>query len=310
MRHLSIFKYIAEVSRCGSIRGAAEQINITPSALTRRIQDFEEELGTSVFERLPQGMRLNSAGELLLRHIRDQSADFERLKSQIADLSGLRRGHVSVACSQAFADNVLPEQIAKYRAKFPQVTFSVLVRDHTLGIEALTTFETDLVLLANPPLAADMRVLVASDQPLRAMFRSDHPLAKPGPVRLRDCFRFPIAMPDQTLAIRHLLDVARTRRQIPDNVQIESGSLELLRNYVMREHAVTFQIKSGIPPEDRRISSRPIDERDMAPIQIVLGQLRGRALSVAAAKFADQLSHHLVQYDPVVKNPRRSQVSK
>jgi len=301
MRHLKLFQYISEVARRGSIRGAAEHLNITPSALTRKIQDFEDEFGTPIFERLPQGMRLNAAGELLIRHIRDQSADFDRLKSQIADLSGVRRGHVSVACSQAFIDNVLPEEIATYRSQFPQVTFTVVVRDHVLGAAALSSFEADLALLLNPPPFADMRILLATEQPLCALFRADHPLAQPGTVRLRECFTFPVAMPDQTLAIRHLLDVARSRRQIAANMQIESGSFEFLRNYVMREQAVTFQILSGIPQEDSRIYARPIDLRDLAPIQIVLGQLRGRALSVAAAKFADQLSNHLARHDPIAE---------
>lgn len=301
MRHLRILRYIAEVARRGSIRGAAEHLNITPSALTRQIQDFEDELGTPVFERLPQGMRLNSAGELLIRHIRDQSADFERLRSQIADLVGMRLGHVSVACSQAFVDNVLPDEIAAYRAKFPQVTFSIAVRDHILGAAALSTFEVDLALLLNPPPVADMRVLLSTEQPLCALFRADHPLARPGSVRLRDCFAFPIAMPDQTLAIRHQLDLAISRRQIAVNTQVESGSLEFLRNFVMREQAVTFHALSGVPREDRRIYARPVDTRDIPPIQIVLGQLRGRVLSVAAAKFADQLSNHLARHDPVAE---------
>ncbi|MDA9401603.1 LysR family transcriptional regulator [Bradyrhizobium sp. CCBAU 45389] len=301
MRHLKIHRYIAEVARRSSIRGAAEHLNITPSALTRQIQDFEDELGTPIFERLPQGMRLNSAGELLIRHIRDQRADFERLRSQIADLSGVRLGHVSVACSQAFIDNVLPDEIAAYRAQFPKVTFSLVVRDHILGATALSTFEVDLALLLNPPPVPDMRILFSTDQPLCAVFRADHPLARPGSVRLRDCFAFPTAMPDQTLAIRHLLDVATSRRQIVPNIQVESGSLEFLRNYVMREQAVTFHALSAVPREDRRIYARPIDTRDVTPIQIVLGQLRGRVLSVAAAKFADQLSIHLARHDPIAE---------
>lgn len=301
MRHLKVLRYIAEVARRSSIRGAAAHLNLAPSALTRQIQDFEDELGTPIFERLPQGMRLNSAGELLIRHIRDQDADFERLKSQIADLAGVRRGHVSVACSQTFVDNVLPDEIAAYRAKFPQVTFSIVVRDHILGATALSTFEADLALLLNPPPVADMRVLLATEQPLCALFRADHPLARPGSVRLRDCLAFPAAMPDQTLAIRHMLDLAISRRQIATSIQVESGSLEFLRNYVMREQAVTFHALSGVPREDRRIYARPIDTKDIALMQIVLGQLRGRVLSVAAAKFADQLSNHLARHDPIAE---------
>jgi hypothetical protein len=100
-------------------------------------------------------------------------------------------------------------------------------------------------------------------------------------------------MPSPSLAIRALLDEAIYRRQLAIDVPIESGSLEFLRSYVLREQAVTFQILSGVPRTDERICARPIDARDLAPIRIVLGQQKGRSLSIAAAKFADQLSNHL-----------------
>ncbi len=76
MKHPRTLEFIRDVGASGSIRGTAERRNITPSALTRKIQDFEQELGVPVFERLPQGMRLNAAGELLIQHIRAQAADF------------------------------------------------------------------------------------------------------------------------------------------------------------------------------------------------------------------------------------------
>lgn len=140
-----------------------------------------------------------------------------------------------------------------------------------------------------------MQVLFAADQPLFALMRTDHPLAGSASVRLRDCFAFPVAMPDQGLAIRHMLDVAYARIRGSRNVVIESGSLEFLRNYVVREYAITFQILRGIPDSDARLCARPIDPRDIPSIQVVLGQLRSRTLSVAAAKFADQLTNQLAQ---------------
>ena len=129
MKHLKTLEYIRGVGRSGSIRRAAEQLNITPTALTRKIQDFEHELGTQVFERLPHGMRLNAAGELLVRHIQDQLSDFEQLRSQIADLSGVRRGHVTIACSQGFVDHVLPGEIEAYRREFLAGDFLTIFTD-------------------------------------------------------------------------------------------------------------------------------------------------------------------------------------
>ena len=62
MRHMRIWRYIDETARCGSLRRAAERLNITPSALQRRIQDVEEDLGTLLFERRPSGVALTAAG--------------------------------------------------------------------------------------------------------------------------------------------------------------------------------------------------------------------------------------------------------
>lgn len=293
IRHLRTLGYIAEIARTGSIRRTAERLNITPSALTRKVQDFEQELGTLIFERATQGMRLTSAGELVIRHARDQLSDFERVRSQIADLSGVRRGHVAIACSQAFVDNLIPGEIEQYRRSHSLVSFLVQVRDHAHAIRALMEFEADVALILQPPPAPELQVMFSCQQPLCAVMSAGHPLAEPGPVRLRDCLRFPIAMPDRSLAIRYLLDGAIVRASLPVNVAIESGSLEFLRNYVLKEHMISFQIPSGIPAGDPGLHAREIDTRDLPPAQVVLGHLRGRALPIAAAKFANQVANNL-----------------
>jgi DNA-binding transcriptional LysR family regulator len=290
MRHLTVLRYIDDVAISGSIRRTAERVNITPSALTRKIQEFEQELGAPVFERLPHGMRLNAAGELLVRHIRARAADLDRVRSQIADLQGLRGGHVTIVCSQAFVDRLLPLEIEMFRAHFPAVTFLAQVRDHGLGVAALTRFEADIALLVHPPVVAEMQVLLSGRQPLCALMRQDHPLAGEGCVRLKDCFGYPVAMPTAALAVRQLLDEARARTLQPMDMRVESSSLELLRNYVVREHVVSFQLSIGVPYTAPDLCLRPIDERDLAPVSVVLGQMRGRSLSVAASKFIDQIS--------------------
>jgi DNA-binding transcriptional LysR family regulator len=289
MKHLRTLACVSEVARAGSIRRAAERLNLTPSALTRQIQDLEYELGVPIFERLAQGMRLNAAGELFVRHIRDQVADLERVRSQIADLSGVRRGHVALSCSQAFVTQVVPEEVETYRARFPQVGFTVQVRDHAQAVTALVAFEADLALILQPPPTAELHPLYSGHQTLCALMRRGHPLsAEEGPVRLRDCLAHTLALPDHSLAIRHHIEQALARRGVELRPLVESGSLEFLRNLTLREDVVTLQIPSGIP-EDPRLHSRPIDTRDLSPMALVLAQLRGRTLSVAAAKFADQL---------------------
>jgi DNA-binding transcriptional LysR family regulator len=298
MRHLQTLTLIRGVARAGSIRKAAEDLNITASALNRRIQRFEAEFGAQIFERLPRGVRLNPAGELLMQHIRTQMSDLERVRSQVADLSGERRGHVTIACSQALIPVFLPEQIARYRTEHPGVTFSVRVRDRAAAEAELATFASDLALVFEPVYLADFEVIKAIQQPVAAIMASDHPLARRGELRLRDCLSVPHVVPSPGYGVRHLLDLATRGKSRGLNPIVESESFEMMRRYVLYEGAVSFQIPVGLlPTPDPRLVLRPLAPRDLQPGLLLLGQLRGRALPVATARFAHQVAVALEAFE-------------
>ena len=69
MRALVNLEYVDAIARSGSIRRAADVLSITPSALHRRLLSIEDELEVQIFERLPRGVRLNAAGEILIQLI-------------------------------------------------------------------------------------------------------------------------------------------------------------------------------------------------------------------------------------------------
>ena len=299
MKHLITLFYIDAVARVGSIRKAAETLSITSTALNRRILAFEEELGVAIFERLPRGVRLSTAGEILIHHIRSQLSDLERVRSQIADLSGMRRGHVSIACSQALLPYFLPEQISLYRGEHPAVTFSVHLRDRAAAEQALADHTADLALVFEPVRMSEFETLLTVRQPVHAVMSPAHPLAEKPSVRLRQCLGFPVALPTAPYGVRHLLEAAVRRTSLSLVPAVESDSFEFLRHHALAEGIVTFQIPIGLPAgADSRAVSRPVDARDVPPGLLYLGQLRSRALPVAAARFAQQMQNALVQrYD-------------
>jgi DNA-binding transcriptional LysR family regulator len=290
-RHLTPLHYIDAIARAGSIRKAAETLAITSTALNRRLLSLEEELGVDIFERLPRGVRLSTAGELLIAHIRDQISDFEKLKSQIADLSGERRGHVSIACSQALLPYFLPEQISRYRAEHPAVTFGVSLRDRAEAEQSLVEMTSDIAIVFEPVRLREIQVLITVRQPLHAVMAVDHPLAGRETIRLRDCASFPIGLPTAQYGVRHLIDLALMRSSVDLPVAVESDSFEFLRRYPSKEHLVSFQIPVGLPLKGpgEDIVSRKVDTRDVPEGLLYLCQLRGRTLPVAAAKFAAQI---------------------
>lgn len=294
--------WLEAVVRAGSIRKAAEVLHINSTALNRRILALEEELGVLIFERLPRGVRLSTAGELLVEHIRTQRADFERLRSQIADLSGERRGHVSLASTRAALPFFLPEQISAYRREHPLVTFAVRQRSRQEAEEALADFSADIALVFEPVRRADFHTIVSAPQRVHAILPRAHRLAAQSELRLRDCLAEPFAIPPASAGVRQLLELASARTGRPLTPAVESEDAQFLINHAEAEGLIAFDIPLGLSEQRlalQGLTMRPIDRRDAPEGRLYLGQLRGRTLPVAAARFADQLARALEErYSP------------
>lgn len=292
MRHLTTLRYVDAIARAGSIRKAAEMLALTSTALNRRILAMEDELGVQIFERLPRGVRLSSAGEILIHHIRNQISDMERVKSQIADLSGVRRGTVSIACSQALLPFFLPEQITRYRREHPGVNFRVHLRDRAAAEQALVDHTADLALVFEPIRMAEFHTILSVPQPLYAVMPEDHPLTAGDTIRLKECLQYPVALPTRSYGVRHIIDTALINSNLPFEAVVESDSFEFLRSHAVEEGIISFQIPIGLPQANTvpGVAIRPVDEREVPLGLLYMGQLRDRTLPVAVARFAEQVA--------------------
>jgi DNA-binding transcriptional LysR family regulator len=257
--------------------------------------DLEEELDVKLFERRPRGVRLTSAGEIFVAYVRDQLGDADRMRSQIEDLRGLKRGTVRLACSQALAHEFLPTHVAQFRAAHPMVAFEVMVFDHERAVSALLAYDVDLVLVVRPSFRPKFQPLMTAPQRLVALLPAGHPLAAKSVLRLGDCAMYPLAVPDQQLGSRQIVEAAAARGNLRLNIAVEANSFEFLRGCVARAGLISFQITIGAIPEamPAGVVIRPIDEAEAPGADLVLGQVRGRGLPIAAARFADQLARAL-----------------
>lgn len=294
MQHLRFLHYIDTVARCGSIRAAAEKLHVASSAVNRRVQDLEEELGTPLFERLPRGVRLTAAGELFLGYARRRQADLDQVRSQIEDLEGMRRGQVTLAASQALAPAFLPLAIHAFQTLRPGIAFDVKVLDRERAVDAVTDFAADLGLIFNPPDLRGLAVLAQARQRTCALVAPDHPLAGRASVRLKDCLAYPIALPDSSLSGRSVLEDLFEQSSAQPHPPLVSNSYEMMRGYAREAGGVSFQIEIGAGPSAGAVAI-PIAERGLPSGRLVLVALRDRVLPVAAAAFAEFVCARLAE---------------
>lgn len=295
LQYLRVFRHIDAIARTGSIRKAAESLFITPSALDRRVQDLEKALGTELFERHARGMRLTAAGEVFVHHIRAQRADFERVRTEIEHLKGLRKGSVSIAASQAMAFEIFPTLLNRFREGNPGISFSVNVCDRTAVVEALRDFSVELGVVFNIEKTADLTTLFETEQRMCAVMAENHPLANAKKVMMRDCLQYPLAMPDASLGGRALLDGFLTRSSLKPRIVLESNSFEMLRHFVRSNDAITFQIEIGTVVDQGKdgVIARQISDGGLGQRPLSVVQLKGRPLSLPVMRFLTMLKETL-----------------
>ena len=313
LRHNRVWRYVDEVARSGSVRQASERLNVTPSAVLRRIQDVEQDLGQALFERTGSGMLLTTAGELFVDWIRRQNADLEMVRSQIEDVAGVRRGHIRLVCSQAAAASLVPRQIASFQTQHPDVQFTVQTASHEEAVRRLVQYEVDLALIFGPPLRPEIQAYASVGQRLVAVMRRDHPLSSKPWLRLHHCLAYPLALLDRSFSGRRLIDAALAGISAARSVAIESNSFEALGTYVAHSNAITFQVDVGtlgVSAGSGGLCVRPLHDDERAYAPLVLLHLKGRSLSVATRRFADAVAAELHELRMQPLSPEIGEVSR
>lgn len=286
----SIFSYLDAVAHHGSIRKAADALHVASSALNKRILDLEAELGSPLFERLPRGVRATAAGELLLAYVRRSLKELRLVEAQIDGLRGLVHGRVRIAVAESVTGRLLPDAIAEYHQQHPGVSFSVSVGGFKELASALSRDKVDLILTHDDTDDASTVALAEVPQPLCALVAPEHPLASRQSLRLRDCVAFPIAMPDETLAARTLIDAALRRGSLRLEPTLVSNSIETTKMFARTAHGVCFSFRIGKKPDLSGMLAIPLADPELAEARLRLCGRRGRVLPVAAAAFAEQLT--------------------
>jgi len=286
------FAYFEAVAAHGSMRKAAATLNVASSALNRQILDLEDSLGVQLFERLPRGVRLTSAGEMLLGHVRRVARDFDLTRSQIEDLRGLRRGHVRVAVIEAMAGVIARLIVASQRDQ-PRVSFDYQVTGSREVVAAVLSEEADIGYAFNPPADRGFQIVAETEETLHAIMARDHPLAGQGSLRLTDCSGYPLLLGDASLGGRHLLDAAADQASMPLSPVVSGNSIEVLKTIAASGQGICFQI--GIRPEDEpHLMAIPLADRALRG-RLVIGVKKNRQLPSAAAVFLEAMTADMLR---------------
>ncbi|MBP1842577.1 DNA-binding transcriptional LysR family regulator [Rhizobium petrolearium] len=286
---LRALMYFDELVRTNSMRAAAENLNVAATAVSRQIENLEHYFGTPLVERSNRGIKLTAAGELLAARAGRTLRELEHVHQLIDDLQGLQRGRVVIYANGATVANLIAPVLAEFSLRYPKLRFEVAITSAREAVEALAAAEADLVVTLFAPKISGVKVRLRSEITYDAIMAADHPSANAKELTLRDLVRMPLALPDKSFGARQAFEEIFSREGLELDPVFVTGSLEMLKELVLRKAAVTLLPALAVRREIEasQLVAVPIAAGKAVRTPIDLCVTPDRQLSFAAGKLVD-----------------------
>jgi DNA-binding transcriptional LysR family regulator len=155
MLNVGRLRVLREVADHGSFSAAAEALSYTQSAVSQQIAALEAEVGMTLLERLPRGVRLTQAGRMLAGHTDGILARLRAAEAELQELKGLHGGQLRMASFPTAGATLMPVAIAEFRRRHPQVELTLSEGEPEEIAPRLHAGELDLALLFEFPTTSD-----------------------------------------------------------------------------------------------------------------------------------------------------------
>lgn len=277
------------VVELGSFHRAAEFLNLSQPALSRRIQKLEQSIGAPLLERTTRHVAATAMGSELLPLVQRMLEEFDTSLFAMRDLGPNRGGLVTIACIPTAAFYFLPKVIKQFKVEYPNIRFRILDLTATEGLKAVARGEAEFGINIVGNSDPDLMFEKLAEDPFVLAARKDHPLALKSEVGWGDLEPYPLITVHRSSGNRTLLDAALARSNMKLRWFYEVTHLSTSLGLVEAGLGISVLPKMATPQEDHPfLVTRPIRKPEISRA-IGIVRRRGGSLSPAAERFMTML---------------------
>jgi DNA-binding transcriptional LysR family regulator len=202
------------VAKTGNFTLAAQYMHVTQSALSGLIKELEQTLGARVVDRSTRRIALTDMGKELYPLFSQMIDDLDRALANIADQAQLRKGIVRVAAPQLMACTLLPQAIAAWRERHPDVKVSLADSAVENVAARVLSGEVDCGIGPERDETPELDARVLLDMPFEAVIPPGHPLESRERLTWSDLAGHPFISLRGQFTERLLSDMGEAQRDI------------------------------------------------------------------------------------------------
>jgi DNA-binding transcriptional LysR family regulator len=291
-----------EIVRLKSFSKAAQTCFRTQPAISAQVRQLEQELNTTLFDRLGTRISLTAAGRIFAEYANQILELRRQAQDSINELERVPRGELLIAANEATCIYVLPKVFSEYKKQFPNVQLSV---DRSYGarvVEAVLDNLADFGISQLPLAEKKLQVVKIHSDEIKLLAPAGHPLTKRVYVTCHDLTGDPLLLPKSGTTRTRLnawLELVEDRIQ----VSMELDSTEMIKRFVMAGLGLSFLAGSHCREE---LEAGKLAAVSLGPEPMLrrLGLIyrRDKALSKAALGFIEVILKHAASSDSVLKD--------
>jgi DNA-binding transcriptional LysR family regulator len=300
---LLLMRSLLAVAERGVVTTAARTLGVSQSALSRRIEQLEEEFGVALLTRSKRGVTLTALGELVAREGALLVQRFDRLKAEVGAQTRLELGVVRIGGGASAVGFLVPPAIALFQQRFPGVVFQLKEAGSREVEAAVSSDELELGIVTLPARGSGLRIAPLCKDRIVLVAGRGHPLLGQRRVSAKQLSGQALVGFEGGSAIRHLIDSTLRSVNVEMNVVMELRSVGAILKMVETTRSLGFVSELAVqaePEAQAKFRVLPIAGLEIQR-ELALISLDARTLSPAASKFAELL----IEVASVVHQPAK-----
>jgi DNA-binding transcriptional LysR family regulator len=234
------------VAREKSVTKAARSLFITQPAVTMQIKSLEEDLELRLFNKYGKSLQLTHAGEVLFEYAERIFEIVEEMEYVLRGHAELKHGTLTIGTTRSFAKYLMPDLLARYQERYPDVKVSLKVGSSQNISDGLMAFKYDLGIIGRLPFRSKLKVVPYSNEPFCLVTSPNHQLASREAVSLEDLKNEPLIIREEGSGSRYAILSLLGSLGVNPFVVLEAESVEFIKEYVIKGRGISFLYKPEI----------------------------------------------------------------